>query len=368
MNKKLHLAIDVGGTNTRLIFQVMENEKVVETSDLYKKEISRLEDLKDFILTSLNKYSTKSVDHCIIGIAGNVIIGDIIPGIKHTANRVKISNWPDQPLLTSKILFSWGLPKSTKLVNDMEPAAYGILALLEDKNLLQKNTRQIYKPNEEFLKETHPKHKVILAPGTGFGTVNIINFSNGNLQIIPSEIQHISVSPIDTTHQKLIEIFKSQYKRYPSWEDFVSGKGISFIYKTLRKYFFPKHDDVTDNISANSIAGFIASNAQKNEICFATMDIFYRCVGKLAQAIALIIQPYGGIFLCGSNTSKNEEIIINSQMLKELQTNYLRQEQLKQFPVYLVKDDDINLRGALWACNFLANTTNQDIGNVDLQE
>jgi len=340
MIKKIHLAIDVGGTNTRLIFQKMEAEKDIQTSDIYKQKISKLDELRDFILSSLAGNDVHSVDHCIIGIAGNIIGG----------NRVTITNWPGQPLLTLDLLHSWGLPNNTRLVNDMEPAAYGVIALQEDDKLLKHFTTQIFQPKAEYVVDTNPKHKVILAPGTGFGTVNAIESEDGSFTIVPSEVQHIFASPLDSKHQKLIEVFQNENNRYPSWEDFVSGRGLIFTYKALLQNFYPEHKSLILSDETPDLAGLIAMNAASDEVCFETLDIFYRCVGKLAQAIALIVQPFGGIFLCGGNTAKNEKMIIKSNILKELQTNHLRQEQLEQFPVYLVKDDDINLRGALWAC------------------
>lgn len=341
MNKKIHLAIDVGGTNTRLVFQKIVSGEIIETSAIYKEKIAKLEDLRDFILTSLTGKDVENVDHCIIGIAGNIIAG----------NRVTITNWPGQPLLTLDLLHSWGLPNTTKLVNDMEPAAYGVIALQEDDRLLKQFATQIFQPKAEYIVDTNPKHKVILAPGTGFGTVNAIDTEDGSFTIIPSEVQHIFASPLDSKHQKLIEVFQKENKRYPSWEDFVSGRGLVFTYKALIDNFYPQHKSLISNNETEDLAGLIALKAASEEVCFETMDIFYRCVGKLAQAIALIVQPFGGIFLCGGNTAKNEEMIIKSRILEELQTNHLRQEQLEQFPVYLVKDEDINLRGALWACN-----------------
>lgn len=340
MNKKIHLAIDVGGTNTRLIFQKMEVGKIIETSEIYKLKINKLDELRDLIHASLSGSDIENVDHCIIGIAGNIIAG----------NRVTITNWPEQPLLTLDLLHSWGLPQNTRLINDMEPAAYGVIALQEDESLLNKFTTQIFQPKPEYIVETNPKHMVILAPGTGFGTVNAIEGSDGNHTIVPSEVQHISASPLDSTHKKLIEIFQAENERYPSWEDFVSGRGLIFTYKSLLKNFYPEQKNLILNRDDDQ-AGIIAMNAASDEVCLEAMKIFYRCVGKLAQAIALIVQPFGGIFLCGGNTAKNEAIIKKSRILDELQTNYLRQEQLEQFPVYLVKDDDVNLRGALWACN-----------------
>jgi len=341
MNKKIHLAIDVGGTNTRLIYQEIEAEKVIETSIIFKQKIAKLDELHNFILNCLRGNDVHSVDHCLIGIAGNIIAG----------NRVTITNWPGQPLLTLELLHSWGLPPNTILVNDMEPAAYGVIALQEDENLMRKFTTKIFQPKPEYVVDSNPKHKVILAPGTGFGTVNAIEDSNGNFTVVPSEVQQIFASPLDARHQKLIEIFQAENGRYPSWEDFVSGRGLIFTYEALLANFYKTHQSLISDREVQDLAGIIAVNASKDEVCFEAMDLFYRCVGKLGQAIALIVQPFGGIFLCGGNTAKNENIIKKSRILDELQTNHLRQEQLEQFPVYLVKDDDVNLRGALWVCN-----------------
>ena len=65
--------------------------------------------------------------------------------------------------------------------------------------------------------------------------------------------------------------------------------------------------------------------------------------------MCLVVQPYGGVFLCGASTKKNADFITNSNLMKELHNSLVRKQLLEQFPVYIVTKFDINLAGGLWA-------------------
>ena len=171
-------------------------------------------------------------------------------------------------------------------------------------------------------------------------------FGEKYFEIVPSEVQHITVSPLNEKHEKLMKWMKNKLKfsNLPSWEDFVSGNGLELIYKGLRELFYPKIK--LEELSAEQIA----ERAGKDEICTEALDIFYRCAGKLTQAIALFFRPFNGIYLCGTSTIKNAEFITKSGFIKELHKSKDRENILKLFPVYIIEDENINIKGGLWAC------------------
>jgi len=45
----MNISIDVGGTNTRLQFETIQNGQQVETSGIFKAEINSKQNLQDFI-------------------------------------------------------------------------------------------------------------------------------------------------------------------------------------------------------------------------------------------------------------------------------------------------------------------------------
>jgi glucokinase len=105
------------------------------------------------------------------------------------------------------------------------------------------------------------------------------------------------------------------------------------------------------NKTAAEIAGEAISGAE--EIAGQALNYFYRITGRLIQIMSLVIQPYGGIFLCGTSTVRNAEFIFRSDLLREIHNSLVRKELLEQFPVYLVTKENINLAGGLWAARKL---------------
>ncbi|MCK4311731.1 MAG: glucokinase [Candidatus Cloacimonetes bacterium] len=337
-NLKLNISIDVGGTNTRLQFETVQNGQQVETSEIFKAGINSKQNLQDFIRSSIEKQK-RVPDNCTIGFAGIVL----------NKNEVNITRWKNRPKVTLQDLYNCGLPEyNTLMVNDMELAGYGFLSLEESGYKFTK----LYEPPVKA--QTKPDHSryVLLAPGTGFGTIGVITGRTKSgekyYEVIPSEVQHVTVSPLDDKHEKLMKWMKNKMRisNLPSWEDFVSGNGLELTYQGLIELFYPKCK--REKLNAEQIAERAFRN--KDKICTEALDIFYRSAGKLTQAIALFFRPFNGIYLCGSTTTKNAEFIKQSGFLEELQKSTDRENILKLLPVYIIEDKEINIKGGLWAC------------------
>ncbi|MCK4653698.1 MAG: ROK family protein [Candidatus Cloacimonetes bacterium] len=335
-NPKLNISIDVGGTNTRLQFETIQNGQQVESSEIFKVEINSKQNLQEFIRGSINKQK-RIPNRCTIGFAGIVL----------NKNEVNLTRWLDRTKITLQDLYDCGLPENkTLMLNDMELAGYGFLDLKESECEFTK----LYEPPVKTQTESDHSRSVLLAPGTGFGTTGVITGKTRSgekyYKVIPSEVQHITVSALDEKHEKLIKWMKNKMKlsNLPSWEDFVSGSGLELTYQGLIELFYPNMKP--EELSAEQIA----EKALKDEICREALDIFYRCAGKLTHAIALFFRPFNGIYLCGSTTTKNAEFIKHGGFLEELQKSTDRENILKLLPVYIIEDEDINIKGGLWAC------------------
>jgi glucokinase len=335
----MNISIDVGGTNTRLQFEIIQSGKQIETSEIFKAGINSKQNLQEFIRNSIKKQK-QLPEKCTIGFAGIVM----------NKSEVNLTRWQDRTKITLKDLYDCGLPENkTLMLNDMELAGYGFLDLKESGYKFTK----LYEPPVKA--QTKPDHSrsILLAPGTGFGTTGVITgkISSGEkyYEVIPSEVQHITVSALDEKHEKLVKWMKNKMKlsNLPSWEDFVSGNGLELTYQGLIELFYQNMKP--EELSAEQIA----EKAFKDEICGEALDIFYRYAGKLTQAMALFFRPFNGIYLCGSTTTKNAEFIKHGGFLEELQKSTDRENILKLLPVYIIEDEDINIKGGLWACRKL---------------
>lgn len=169
-----------------------------------------------------------------------------------------------------------------------------------------------------------------------------------------SEIGHAPASPINQIHEDVIRWLKNEkIIRYdwPSWEDFVSGRGLVHIYEALKNISNPLPSKILKWKKGADIAAIIAQAAiqQKDKLSENALELSYRCAGKIAQVLALAYQPFGGIFLCGDVIRKNQSFIPESRFLKELHKNGTQSHLLKMFPVYMVTKKNLNIMGNLSA-------------------
>ena len=97
-------------------------------------------------------------------------------------------------------------------------------------------------------------------------------------------------------------------------------------------------------------AGAIAAAgvSGSDDLARQALSIFYDCLGRFCQLMALGFQAFGGVFLGGSSTARNRDYLIDSPFMTAFLDNPTQQALLGRFPVYLVKVDDLNLDGALW--------------------
>ncbi|MCF7857852.1 MAG: glucokinase [Candidatus Cloacimonetes bacterium] len=337
---ELNLAVDAGGTYTRLKAEILKSNDKVILSKEFKQKINSPRNLKNFILASLNEIKPGiKPTTCVIGFAGAVI----------NHYEVEVNNWLGKPLISLDDLIKWGCPEfRTMIVNDMELAAYGILDM-EDKGELNSDlSLQIYTPDTPARNRLN--NKLVVAPGTGFGTASILEFvTHAGIRVkdvLSSEIQHIQLPALDKRHAEILKNMLSERPNgnYLSYEDLVSGKGLRDTFNTILKLTGKKQNK---EIEASDIALMAAQGS--DEYAIEALDIFYRCAGRLIQAMALMAQPFNGIYLCGASTINNTKFIQQSNFVKELHNCSLRKKLLSQFPIYLISKPDINITGGLWA-------------------
>lgn len=321
------ISIDVGGTFSRLRLQYFQKGKL--KTENFQKAIDSKKQLFHFIETAINNSPIK-LDNaiCCVGFAG-VIINE---------NSVKMTNWSNSPTIELWELHDLGLPKNyTKMVNDMELAAFGCLGLSDD------DFYPIYEP-QKIINKT--ENKLVIAPGTGFGTAFIVSKKGEQPTVISSEIQHSQIPFIDEIHGEIYKIILAKYsdKGFLNFEDFVSGKGLEDVYLAILE--FKNQPEIKKK------AAEIAKEAiqKTDEYAVQSLDYFYRCVARLAQVMSLFCSPLGGIFICGSSTIKNQKFIKKSNFLTEYFNCEIRDELLKQVPIYLVTKPDINIVGGLSIC------------------
>ena len=213
-------------------------------------------------------------------------------------------------------LFSEGLI----VVNDLELQAYAIFNLqLEDLTYIGR-------------KRLSEGPMILVAPGTGLGLAGIIGDT-----VISTEAGHINISDkvLKPDLKKIMDRFIRENKRAPTYEDFLSGKGISYFYETL--------SEGTELRLSNEE---ILSN-RENKYCLQSINLLNYLLSSYLRCVALVWGSHGGVLLSGS--------IVNSLVLEEdyqeFRDTFEDSDTMKNFmqstPLAIVRINDIGFAGGL---------------------
>lgn len=280
--------------------------------------------------------------------------------------EVTMTNWLEPRDIRLEEFVEWGFPAGrTVLVNDMEAGCYGLVKHLEEDKTASSAFERLTVDgdvssqdvsNQEIATRGMPHgNRVFIAPGTGLGAAGIIEGERiGGVYPIAVELQHTPM-PILNQSQGIVVNWLRDQKRimHPSWDDIISGRGLVHTYRALRSAVsasmtLAKDSDVTVGVADPAAAVAKAGVRGEDVVAEQALSVFYTCAGYFCQLMALGFQAFGGVFIGGKSTIKNREFITKSALLEAFLDNAPQRSLLARFPVYLVKEEDLNPDGALW--------------------
>ena len=300
------LLADIGATNAR--FSVTTDCFQYEHYDIL--QVVGSSSLEKLCNDYLNRHQlANKVNKAVIGVAAPIFddeVSFVNANISFSIQGLK------------KQFFKEGLI----VINDLALQAHAIKGLQKSElSFIGLNKQQVNGP------------KILVSPGTGLGLAGITA-----QEIISTEAGHLNIPLKEIKHdlKKIIDTFVSTNSRAPTYEDFLSGKGIRYFYEVL-----------SEGKGANLSAEEILYNKNMNEICVNTKDLLIYLLGTYLRYVALVWGSTGGVYLSGS--------IVNSLITKEthqtfrevFESSETMQDLLKAIPLILVTIDDIGFRGAL---------------------
>jgi glucokinase len=325
------LLIDIGGTYVRVNIVTVEDLRHDRFRAVYsaREKITDKKSLLEYLhrtVVSLDK-EVKLIS-AVLSFAGPII-----------NNTVEMINWTDRGKISKEDIKSLITPATNvRFLNDMEAAAYGMLA--RNKGFVQPEIMNLYEPT----KSNNEKNGniLLLMPGTGMGVSAIFSGKNDDF-IIACEMQHSAIPVIDKRQEQVLNIMKHDLDiEKPSWEEFISGPGLESIYRCLG---IIESGENIKSIEASEIARSAVQG--QSDLCAEALSMYYQCCGALVQSLALTFMPYGGIYIAGTSTQRNRDFIVNSRLLEQYLDNKKRNELLQYFPINLMLDD-LNLYGAAY--------------------
>ena len=297
------LIADLGATNARFCV----TRDCLKYSYKANYQINNFDSIEELCLTYLKDKGLKDINKAVIGAAAP-ILGDKVSFV-NTSLEFSIKNLENK-------LFSGGLI----VVNDLELQAYALF------NLKAGDLSYI---GEKKLTEGP---KILVAPGTGLGLAGILGET-----VIATEAGHINISDkhLRPDLRAIIDRFTKENYRAPTYEDFLSGKGITYFYETLS-------GKTNQQLSSEEIL-----LARGDKYSLQTIDVLNYLLSSYLRYMALVWGSLGGVLLSGS--------IVNSLLLEEdyqeFRNTFEDSETMRDFmrtvPLAIVLIEEIGFVGGL---------------------
>lgn len=311
------VAIDVGASRTRVRMGTSPDDFDASSDPLIRDIGSATE-----LLALLAEVRASLPAHGSVHLAGGIAappIGD--------DERV-MTNWPEDGVISISAIKALGYDR-VRLMNDLEAAAHGLAALLEEA------------PDSEHIVSfgggpvPTSGNRALVIPGSGLGSAGIVDLGANHdprWKIVPTEVGHAMASW--EARDQLLRQVHGHLGRAPTWEDCVSGPG-------LENLWVAGGDHQDDPISAPEIALLAA---QGNERAQDALEHYYMFAARFSQVLALSFLTTGGLYLAGGSTRSNAPLIPEAGFQRAFEDNPRMREVLKEIPVFLVLAE-INLLG-----------------------
>ena len=301
------LVIDIGGTNIRYL-EIFKGKK----NKIIKEKISSTSRFHN-LLNEVISNCPNPIHNIVISAAG-----------PKSNNSIKMTN--QKFVIDSQIIKKKFNLKNCFLLNDLEAAGYILHKVSKDnKNIIKKG------------KKTNSS-QALITPGTGLG----LSFVIDNKIVIPSEIGNSKILTSDIIDRNK----KFSYSNFLKIEDFLSGPGLSKIYKSFYK----------KDVSSSEV---VFQGMNNNPKALRVIKVFLEILAKFLAEISLIYVPGNGIFLSGSLMRSLKNFIDNDKFedifLK--QVNKTHRKLLESIEINLIDKEHLSILG----CIEYFNLTQKDL-------
>ena len=320
------LAGDLGGTHSNFAIFQEKGLKLLASVHFKSQDITNFVEIVRLVIGIFNKeYGIKNITTACFAAACPIHESGLYCSLTNTKWDVDLK----------KIKRKTKLPYLA-LINDFEAIAYGI-DIVPKNNLININRGKKFKK----------KPIVLLGAGTGLGK-SILTWDKKTKRYLSlkSEGGHGDLVINSKEEFKFLENLKREKKLdNVSWEDVLSGKGLTNIYKHLYK----KHKTTiyTKKIVKNYFDPMIISKYHKKDpACKETFKWFTKFYGRCAKSLALDAMAQGGVYIGGGIAAKNYDNFKWKEFKQEFMNSKKQRKLLQKIPVYAIKNYDVSLYGS----------------------
>lgn len=334
------MGCDIGGTNVRIrVVQYTADgaRTLVAEQHFRSSEYAGLESVLATFLSSQGLQGFE-IHYACVAVAGPV-------QRYGSQQRSRLTNLPwvvDNKALSQAL----GVPR-VELLNDFEAVGYG-LDTLDGEDIL---TLQAGEPLARA-------PRALIGAGTGLGQALLV-WDREGYYVIATEGGHVDFAPGDALQTALLQDLRSNMD-HVSFEDVLSGPGLERIYRFLQgtrqsgagsEPGLDAQEDAAAAIGAAAVAG-------TDGLSMEAVQLFLSIYGAQAGNLALTSMARGGVYIAGGIAPKLSTLFADSDFLRAFHHKGRMSPLMARFPVHLVRNADVGLRGAVQlARRRLAETT-----------
>ncbi len=310
-----YLAVDIGGTQTRLELSNASGEILAYT----EKDSDAYASFDDLLREFLQESGvTACIDSACFAVAGPVVAG-----------HAQVTNLPWK-LDRHQLMTQFNLRRLV-LCNDFAAVGHG-LGRLTDEDWL---TLQAGQPVADA-------PRAVIGAGTGLGQAIILP-QEGQWQVMATEGGHVDFAPTTALQIALLGYLQRRYD-HVSYERIISGPGLVAIYQFLQSI----QPEVSALSDARLDAAMISQLAHQEPSSLAAqaLDLFMQIYGAQAGNLALLTIPRSGLFIAGGIAAKNRRFLKKGLFMQAFNAKGKMAKLVNTIPVYLIIQPNVGLLGA----------------------
>ena len=319
------LVADIGGTNARFAYK-----------DDVSNELSNFSYLKctDFenIFDAIKYYQEENNLHI-----KNMSIA-VASTTKHDAIKFTNNHWNFKQ---SEVFEYFKLDKLI-FINDFVAQSLCFSTFYKDLTIDPSlNNKTALNNNLDIVRPGIPIIKaplLVTGPGTGLGFCTLLNLDGSSIAI-EGEGGHSSFAPNSDIEVELLQFLRKKYD-HVSNERIVSGSGIEEIFK----FILSRQGKQSSKMKAPEIGEKALLGEQD---ALNSVKLMFSILGTIVSSVILINGAQGGVILSGGITPKLHRIFKESNFEKNLLNKGRRYNYIKDVPIWLTKDNNNGLKGAL---------------------
>lgn len=244
------------------------------------------------------------------------------------ARRVTLTNL-DWTLDADALGSALGLPR-VQFVNDFQAQAAGVATLGAD-DVLTLNAAPAQAGGV----------RAITGAGTGLGLAFMTAGDDGQYISHATEAGHADFAPANALQGRLLDHLRQRYG-HVSWERVVSGSAFNDLYRFgCLEAGTPQPDAPIDGATLTDRA------AAGDAVAAATLDLFIDLYGAWVGNVALLYQPFGGLYIGGGVATHLVARLRGPQFMQAALDKGRMRGVVERTPIHLITCARLGVQGAI---------------------